>query len=289
MSFHQPSNANGSTIGQHSMINGGNMFPPVPNMFLHHHNQMQQNHRPVVNGSQTMKLPSRSAPVPYVGPPINFEAMTPKEMKKLLKKSAKYGLDPSKFNENGLPILPLRGMPPMPPMIPMPPQMQQMPPMSQLPPHMQHMHSHLPTPQPPASKTGTMVSQSIYSMDIHDGSDLASIQSFTMRPPSHASHNQLPPPPPPLRPMHHLPMDPMHPMNFDPGMKPMLVKPNQEFLKSKAGKKWLKQQKEFKKLLPPHLDGLPIVFGPPPIEALEPASPMGSFNGAYSDHWRGNE
>lgn len=208
-SFHQPhSNAN--------TLSGSMLLPPVPPMFLPH----LQN-RPIFNGSQTMKVPSRSM-VPIVGPPTNYETMTPKEIKKMLKKSAKYGLDPNKLCENGLPLMPMR--PPHNPMI-------------------QPLPSHLAM----SSGSGTMMSQSMYS-DI-------------------CNNNMLD-----LAAMHGLPRPPMPEPQMDPNvsMKPILVKPNAEFLKSKAGKKWVKQQKEFKKLLPPHLDGLPIIFGPPPPEALEP-------------------
>lgn len=215
------------------------MMPPVPPMFLPR--------LPIVNGSQTMKLPRHHQQPMQLAPhpQMNFEAMTPKEMKKLLKKSAKYGLDPSKFGvESGLPpVLPFRPMAAMQPSMPCPP--------------------------PPASSRGnksdTMNSQSIYSLNGQDVTDLAA---------------GLPPPPPQLggptfhfQPGGHDPMDP----NLAPQapIKSILVKPNPEFLKSKTGKKWLKQQKEFKKLLPPHLDGLPIVFGPPPIDALEPSSASG--------------
>lgn len=210
-SFHQP-HSNALTM------QGPVMMPPVPPMFLPN----LQGRAMHINGSQTMKASSKTMMPMVSQQPINFEAMTPKEMKKLLKKSAKYGIDPNKFGENGLPLLPIR-----PPPIP----------------QACHIATH--------SKSGTMMSQSAYS-DIY-GSDM----------PDLASLHGLPPPPP---------RGPMPPELLDQQtMKPILVKPNPEFLKSKAGKKWLKQQKEFKKLLPPHLDGLPIVFGPPPVDALEPA------------------
>lgn len=208
-SFHQPHSNHAPTMG------GPLMMPPVPPMFMPNlatHTMM--------SGSRTLKAPPMKPMLPMMGP-MNFEAMTPKEMKKLLKKSAKYGIDPSKFGENGLPLLPLRS-PPMPPPT-----------------------CHMP---PPPSKSGTMVSQQqlmfsdIYGAGGHDIPDMAAL---------HGMPQQM---------MDHSPM------------KPILVKPNPEFLKSKAGKKWLKQQKEFKKLLPPHLDGLPIIFGPPPPDALEPAT-----------------
>lgn len=202
-SFHQH-HSNASTMV------GPMLMPPIPPMFLSNLPQR------IINGSQTMKAPSRGM-LPVVNPPMNFEAMTPKEMKKLLKKSAKYGIDPSKFGENGLPLLPIRP-----------------PPVSQ-------------PCQIPQSSGPPMVGQPIF-QDIY-GSDLIDMGSA-----------------------HGLPRPPMMPDTMDQQqMKPILVKPNPEFLKSKAGKKWLKQQKEFKKLLPPHLDGLPIIFGPPPVEALEPA------------------
>lgn len=211
MSFHQP-HPNALTM------NGPILMPPVPPMFLPNL-QARAAH---LNGSQTMKASSKTMLPMIQTQTMNFEAMTPKEMKKLLKKSAKYGIDPNRFAENGLPLLPLR-----PPPVP--------------------KACHIPA----SSKSGTMLSQSaltdIYSTDM---TDMASLHG-------------LPPPPP--RGM-------MPEMLDQQPMKPILVKPNPEFLKSKAGKKWLKQQKEFKKLLPPHLDGLPIVFGPPPVDALEPAT-----------------
>lgn len=215
-SFHQPLHSNGSTL-----CGAPFLMPPVPPMFL------PNMPRPIINGSQTMRIPSRPM-VPLAGPPMNFEAMTPKEMKKLLKKSAKYGIDPSRFGENGLPILPLRPV--------------TMPPLS---------GCHFP---PQTNKSGTLGSQSLFSMDMHghgnSKQDMGSIQGLPIGPPRGPIPDSMEQPPP---------------------IKSILVKPNPEFLKSKAGKKWLKQQKEFKKLLPPHLDGLPIVFGPPPIDALEPA------------------
>ena len=218
-SFHQPYLPNGSTLGA-----GTFLMPPVPPMFL------PNMPRTLINGSQTMKVPSRPM-MPLAGPPINFEAMTPKEMKKLLKKSAKYGIDPSHFCENGLPVHPLRPIPlQMPPPLGCP----MMPPLPQL----------------ASNKGGTIGSQSMYSLDLH-------------RP---MTNQDIPD----MGTMQGLPMSSDHPQPI----KSILVKPNPEFLKSKAGKKWLKQQKEFKKLLPPHLDGLPIVFGPPPIDALEPAAPL---------------
>lgn len=211
-SFHRPFlNANANTL------NAPMLMPPVPTMFLPH----LQN-RPILNGSQTMKLPSRPF-VPIVGPPANFETMTPKEIKKILKKNAKYNLN-QKFCENGPPIMPLR------------------PPLPQL---SQHLPSHLAQ----HNGSGSMISQSMYS-------DICNSNMMNM-----ATMNGLPGPPIP-----HEMLDP----NQD--VRPILVKPNAEFLKSKAGKKWIKQQKEFKKLLPPHLDGLPIIFGPPPPDALEPVS-----------------
>lgn len=204
-SFHQP-HSNAST-----MI-GPILMPPVPPMFL-------PNLPPrIINGSQTMKVPSRNI-MPNINQPMNFEAMTPKEMKKLLKKSAKYGIDPNKFGENGLPILPLR-----------------QPPVQQTCHIPQSSGAHMPGPP---------MFQDIYGSEIVD---------MTLPPHSYSRGGT----------MISEPIDHQQ-------IKPILVKPNPEFLKSKAGKKWLKQQKEFKKLLPPHLDGLPIIFGPPPVEALEPA------------------
>lgn len=233
-SFHQP-------FSDASTLAGGGSFlmPPVPPMFL------QNMPRPLINGSQTMKLPSKHF-VPMAGAPMNFESMTPKEMKKLLKKSAKYGIDPSRFSENGLPLLPLRPMP-MPGCHPL------MSPLQTLPP-------------PQINKSGTIGGRSMFSMDIHNqqGHDMpdlgASMRGLSLGPPGP-----------------HM-LDPMDPGQHQP-IKSILVKPNPEFLKSKAGKKWLKQQKEFKKLLPPHLDGLPIVFGPPPMDALEPAPLTSANNG----------
>lgn len=202
---------------------GHQLFPPVPAMFLPNSPLM------LASGSQTLKLPSKSM-IQTIGQPQNFEAMTQKEMKKLLKKSAKYGLDASKFAESGLPLIqmPPTNLPP-PPTIPPP----------------------IPPPQAfglmlPTSRSGTMASQhrsmiDPYNLDMTDMSTLGHQLDQTLM------NNQMQQP------------------------RPILVKPNSEFLKSKAGKKWLKQQKEFKKLLPPNLAGLPIVFGPPPPDALEPA------------------
>lgn len=207
-SFHQH-HSNASTMV------GPILMPPIPPMFL-------PNLPPrIINGSQTMKVPNRNM-LPPVNQPMNFEAMTPKEMKKLLKKSAKYGIDQNKFGDNGLPILPLRPLP-IPQTCPIP----------------QTAGTPMACPQP--------VFQDIYGGDIY-GSEIGPPQGFS-RGGSMINNYTLDP--------HQL--------------KPILVKPNAEFLKSKVGKKWLKQQKEFKKLLPPHLDGLPIIFGPPPVEALEPA------------------
>lgn len=214
ISFHQPHSNLATTMG------GPMIMPPIPPMFL------PNLPAHLMNGSQTMKVPSSRPMMPLVGPPMNFEAMTPKEMKKLLKKSAKYGIDPSEFGDNGLPILPL---------LPSPPQMLQS--------------------SNPQSKTGTMISQSMLS-DIYNA-DMTDVASLHGLPPS-SQRGSL------------MSMDPFDPNNQP--VKPILVKPNPEFLKSKAGKKWIKQQKEFKKLLPPHLEGLPIIFGPPPIDALEPAT-----------------
>lgn len=185
---------------------GPNTMIPVPPMFLPNIPMR------IINGSQTMKPIGRPS-IPLVGPPSGFETMTPKEIKKLLKKSSKYGLDPSKF-----PFLQ---------------------------PGHQAMIPPFPPPPPPGShqsKSATMVSHSNLS-EVYD-----------------------------LHPVG-LPMP--NPMCDQP--KPILMKPNSEFLKSKAGKKWVKQQKQFKKLLPPHLDGLPIIFGPPPIEALEAANVPGNM------------
>lgn len=224
ISFHQPQANHMSSA--HTMM-GPVMLPPVPAMFLPNL-PLGSNGRALVNGSQTMKLPSRSM-VPMLSQPINFEAMTPKEMKKLLKKSAKYGVNP-----NHLP--PIEHS--LPPMLPLPRQ-----------PPSVASHHHL-----IQNCDGTLPLRppSIYS-DVFNGS------GYTDMPPDmlHASVHGLPPPPPSIEQQQQ--------------MAPILVKPNQEFLKSKAGKKWLKQQKEFKKLLPPHLDGLPIIFGPPPPDALEPS------------------
>lgn len=210
-SFHQP-HSNASTMA------GPLLMPPVPPMFL-----PNLPPRSIINGSATMK--SQGRPMIPITQQMNFEAMTPKEMKKLLKKSAKYGIDPSKFGENGLPLLPLRP-PPMP----------------------QSCHM-------PQSSKGTMITQTdIYGNDVPD---VASMHGL---------------------PMIHTPRGPIHDPLAQSMMKPILVKPNPEFLKSKAGKKWIKQQKTFKKLLPPHLDGLPIIFGPPPVEALDPATiPMNNI------------
>lgn len=204
-SFHQP-HSNASTMV------GPFMMPPVPPMFM-----PNLPPRPIINGSQTMK----SRPMIPMAPQFYSEALTPKEMKKLLKKSAKYGLNPGKFGENGLPLLPMR---PSPLVLP------------------QSCHM-------PHSSKGTMISQA----DIC-GSDVPDLTS---------AHGL---------PMMHAPQGPMQDLLDSSMMKPTLVKPNPEFLKSKAGKKWIKQQKTFKKLLPPHLDGLPIIFGPPPVEALDPAT-----------------
>lgn len=207
------------------------ILPPIPAMFLPNISA-----RTILNGSQTMKPMGTNRP--RLGAP-NFEAISHKELKKLLKKNAKYGLEPSKFPENGLP--------------------------SMLPIH----SSQMPIPMLPSvshSKSGTMMTSTSMFSDIYG-------------PP-------IPPPPmphminpmsingPPLignmQPRTSLPNSPDQSQ-----MKQILVKPSSEFLKSKAGKKWLKQQKQFKKLLPPHLDGLPIVFGPPPVEALEAANIQG--------------
>lgn len=215
MSFHQP-NSSAATMS------GPLMLPPVPHMFL-----TGQNGRPIFNGSQTMKAPSRSA-APLLRP-INFESMTPKEMKKFLKNSAKYGIDPSRFGENGLSLLPLRQ-----PMLPNP-----------------HTLAQLPNPQFNGMLAPQFPPPDIYGANI--GAPPGDVPDIGL--PAHAQG------------MSPLPPLPDH-------MKPILVKPTPEFLKSKAGRKWLKQQKEFKKLLPPHLDGLPIVFGPPPPDAIEPAGPQ---------------
>lgn len=211
-SFHQP-HSNASTMVAPFMM------PPVPPMFM-----PNLPPRSIVNGSQTMK--SQGRPMIPIAQQMNFEAMTPKEMKKLLKKSAKYGIDPSKFGENGLPLLPIRPPPVLQPC------------------HMPH------------SSKGTMISRT----DIY-GNDVPDVTS---------AHGL---------PMIHTPRGPIIHDLIDPSMmKPTLVKPNPEFLKTKAGKKWIKQQKSFKKLLPPHLDGLPIIFGPPPVEALDPATmPMNNI------------
>lgn len=194
------------------------MLPPVPAMFLHSIPRM------IMNGSQTMRpLGSSGTMLPFVSPP-SFDTMTPREVKKMLKKNAKYGLDQQKFAiENGLPpMLPLNAPP-----IPM----------------------HL-SPMGQQSKSGTMMTtQSLftdpYGQPMPPMNDMQASVHFKGR---------LPFP------------------NQPEQMKPIAIKPSSEFLKSKAGKKWLKQQKQFKKLLPPHLDGLPIVFGPPPVEALDPGA-----------------
>lgn len=220
ISFHQPNGA----MQANSFIS-----PPIPPMFLH-----DMPNGMMANGSQTMKLPSNKQT--FDGAPMHFEAMTPKEMKKLLKKSAKYS---NKFGENGLPILPVQPIPPLPMQMPM----TMPPPALRLPPHL-------------VDKNGTLGSQSIFSMDMQ-GADMPDMAGGL---PMHYNPSGLPPMGDPCQPV--------------APMKSILVKPNPEFLKSKAGKKWLKQQKEFKKLLPPHLDGLPIIFGPPPLDALEPAQPQ---------------
>ena len=237
LGFHQPHLSGSATLAPSQSF----MMPPVAPLFLPR--------LPLVNGSQTMKLPRSQQQLgapPFA--PANFEAMTPKEMKRLLKKSAKYGLDPSLLAAECAPagLLPFRPL--------------QMP--VQLPPAPPSLQSN--------QKSGTMSSQSLYSVD----------QSLQQQ------HQQQPPAPAPPQQLDmadfaaSLPAPPFQfqegPMDraFGPPapIKSILVKPNPEFLKSRAGKKWLKQQKEFKKLLPPHLDGLPIVFGPPPMDALEPAN-----------------
>lgn len=243
MSFHQHL---APAVGHQNGGPGSFMtLPPVPPMFLP--NLQHPRAGPIINGSQTMKLPSRHSIMPGngLGPmqSLNFEAMTPKEMKKLLKKSAKYGIDPSKFvTDTGLPLMPLRPMPPI-----------------GLPPHIQSGFS-LPNP-----KSGTFNSQSMFPMVDHQNQplDLPDLASSSSAIYDARGQPYFGPPPPQMD------LDPatgLHPI------KSILVKPNPEFLKSKAGKKWLKQQKEFKKLLPAHLDGLPIVFGPPPLDGLETAA-----------------
>lgn len=231
ISFHQPqANHHHHHIGSaHTMMSPPVMLPPVPPMFLP--NLPHAGGGGIINGSQTMKLPSRSMVPMMMGQPMNFEAMTPKEMKKLLKKSAKYGipppplppqnLNPLAMETNGLPMLPL--------------------------PRQTAPSSHF-------NGDGTLPLRppSIYS-DVFNGGGGGYAD---MSPDMAASMHGLPPP--------------TMEQQQQQQVGPILVKPNQEFLKSKAGKKWLKQQKEFKKLLPPHLDGLPIIFGPPPPDALEP-------------------
>jgi hypothetical protein len=251
MSFHQHQQQ------QQQSNNPFMTMPPVPPMFMPRAN---------MNGSQTMKLPSRHMLQAMPPMPINFEAMTPKEMKKLLKKSAKYGLNPANFTDNGLPLLPLRPI-----QVPLAPA---------------HMQPGLygPPPPPPQSVGGHQLigsdSQSMFANDQQqqhlpplDMTDFAAgPPSGTMQPYCLDQRNPMfaPPPPDQLSMMEHPNGPPAQPI------KSILVKPNPEFLKSKAGKKWLKQQKEFKKLLPAHLDGLPIVFGPPPLDALEAAAGLPS-------------
>lgn len=232
ISFHQPHNHHLNNMSSaHTMIGGPVMLPPVPPMFLPNHPHQP----PIMNGSQTMKLPSRSmVPMmmghhPHQAPmPMNpFETMTPKEMKKLLKKSAKYGTInpplPLHMSSGAATMGETNGLPPM---------LSRQTPSS----HLNGGDGTLPL-RPP----------SIYSMEMFNG---AYPPPDMLAPPDMAALGS--------------------PSIDQQQMTPILVKPNQEFLKSKAGKKWLKQQKEFKKLLPPHLDGLPIIFGPPPPDALEP-------------------
>jgi len=236
-SFHQPHSNAASTMGGPMMV-----MPPVPPMFL-----PNLQGRTILSGSQTMQTTGRP-PMPVVGSNINYETMTPKEMKKLLKKGAKYGIDPTRFSENGLPMMHMRP----------PPGLQSCP---------------IPLPHDPNSMIPQTMIPDVY---IPDLSDMVAMHG-------------LPPPP--------LPRGVVPEMDHQSSMKPILVKPNPEFLKSKAGKKWLKQQKEFKKLLPPHLEGLPIIFGPPPVEALDPIAskmhqpafvpptmPMMDSSGYYNPH-----
>uniref|UniRef100_A0A6G1S6F2 PID domain-containing protein n=1 Tax=Aceria tosichella TaxID=561515 RepID=A0A6G1S6F2_9ACAR len=273
MSFHQYQNQQQQMQQNPNNSASFMTMPPVPPMFMPRAN---------MSGSQTMKLPSRHM-LQAMGPmgPMNFEAMTPKEMKKLLKKSAKYGLNPGKLAENGLPMLPLRPL--------------QMP----LPGHLQPGAMFGPGPPPLGSESGTFNSQSMFSngdftqqqqqhhlqqqhQHIPSALDMA---DFAGQAPNHL-HQQpyyLGPRGPMLSPEQAQSL--LDPSGQGGGagppqpIKSILVKPNPEFLKSKAGKKWLKQQKEFKKLLPAHLDGLPIVFGPPPLDALESANPSGGPGG----------
>lgn len=221
MSFHQH---------QQQQTNSAFMtMPPVPPMFMPRAN---------ISGSQTMKLPNRHLLQAVPPMPMNFEAMTPKEMKKLLKKSAKYGLDPKKYALPLLPLLPMQ-MPPVP-----------------IPDQQQAVNGFFGPPPPPlGSESGTFNPE--FMQDLHQ-----SQLSNQMAPLDAADFAGLP-----------TVIDPANglPQQQQP-IKSILVKPNPDFLKSKAGKKWLKQQKEFKKLLPAHLDGLPIVFGPPPLDALESAA-----------------
>jgi len=233
--FHQPNLPGSATLAPNQTF----MLPPVPPMFLPR--------MPIINGSQTMKLPRQHLQMA----PVNFESMKPKEIKKFLKKSAKYGLDGRKLNfqpDNGLPppLLPIRPM-----------QQHQMP--SALPPHMIPFQFPPPPTTGQNSKSGTINSQSNFSID---QGDIETHVDMGLNFNPHMGH---------LQPPNGEQFGDAFGLQHQP-IKSILVKPNPEFLKSKAGKKWLKQQKEFKKLLPPHLDGLPIVFGPPPIDALEPAT-----------------
>lgn len=194
------------------------MLPPIPPMF------MTNMPRVIMNGSQTMR-PMGSGPMIPLVPPPSFDTLTPKEVKKMLKKNAKYGLDPHKLMENGLPPV---FHPPLP--------------------------ISLGQALGPQSKSGTMMTTQSMFADMY-GNPMQPMLSDINQPGSMNSiKGRMPFPPPPDQ------------------LKPIPLKPTSEFLKSKVGKKWLKQQKQFKKFLPPHLDGLPIVFGPPPLEGLEAAN-----------------
>lgn len=197
------------------------VLPPVPSMFLHNMPRV------MMNGSQTMRPLGSSASIMPLLPPPSFETMTPKEVKKLLKKNAKYGLDPQKMSENGLPTM--------------------------LPLHNPRMPFPLGTMTPQQSKSATMLTNQSIFTDLYGQPNPALLNDLAPLGPMGTMKGRIPFPPPEQ-------------------MKPIAMRPSSEFLKSKAGKKWLKQQRQFKKLLPPHLDGLPIVFGPPPMEAMEAAA-----------------
>lgn len=179
--------------------------------------------RSQINGSQTLRPPSRPM-VPVVGGPPSMPPLSSKELKKLIKKGAKLGLDPTKFGTtNMIPTRP--GVGPM-----IPPQQQ-------------------------------LISQNIFNnstpIPVNNGYDTRgdTLPNFPRNMPAQFDN-----------------VDSGQSRGRFPIMAP--VRPSPEFLKSKEGKKWFKQQKELKKLLPPHLGNLPIVLGaPPPLDGEPILSP----------------